>query len=72
MYYYPDNLKQRFTPKASWEEKNFFTNKTSFDPFKPNCLRCTFGMQATVDTTNHKLASRCFNWVSVGCYDEYL
>lgn len=72
MYYYPDNLKQRFTPKASWEGKNFFTNKTSFDPFKPNCLRCTFGMQATVDTTNHKLASRCFNWVSVGCYDEYL
>jgi hypothetical protein len=44
MYYYPDSLKQRFTPKASWEGKNFFTNKTSFDPFKPNCLRCTFGI----------------------------
>lgn len=73
MYYYTDNIKQRFTPKASWEGKNFFTNKTSFDPFKPNALRCTFGIQATHDkSATQKLASRCFNWVSVGYYDEYL
>nr|DAV74029.1 MAG TPA: hypothetical protein [Bacteriophage sp.] len=70
MYYYPDSLKQKFTPKASWEGKNFFTNKTSFDPFKPNCVRCTFGIHATAGDTYK--ASRCFNWVSVGNYDEYL
>lgn len=70
MYYYSDSLKQKFTPKASWEGKNFFTNKTSFDPFKPNCVRCTFGIHATAGDTNK--ASRCFNWVSVGNYDEYL
>lgn len=71
-YYYLDEMKEKYTPKASWEGKNFFTDKTEFNKNKPNCIRCTFGIQATSDTANHKKASRCFNWVSVGYYDEFI
>nr|DAS39675.1 MAG TPA: hypothetical protein [Caudoviricetes sp.] len=48
-YYYQDELKEKYTPKASWEGKNFFTDKTEFNKYKPNCIRCTFGIQATSD-----------------------
>lgn len=71
-YYYQDELKQKYTPKASWEGKNFFTDKTEFNKYKPNCIRCTFGIQATSDQANGKKASRCFNWVSVGYYEEFI
>jgi hypothetical protein len=33
-------------------------------------LTITFGRQATV--TSAKGATRCFNWISVGYYDEYI
>lgn len=71
-YYYQDELKEKYTPKASWEGKNFFTDKTEFNRNKPNCIRCTFGIQATADAAKNKKASRCFNWVSVGYYDEFI
>lgn len=73
-YYYPDFMKQRFTPRASDQGKNFFTNKTLFNPNKPNIINVTFGIQATVNdaVSPNILASRCFNWVSIGYYDEYL
>jgi len=45
-----------------------------FNPYKPNIINVTFGIQATVNdaVSPNILASRCFNWVSIGYYDEYL
>mgnify|MGYP002515443056 FL=1 len=68
-YYYPDYIKQLYTPRASYEKKDFFTNKNKFDNTKPNYVCVTFGIQAT---DNGNGATRCFNWISVGYYDEYL
>ena len=68
-YYYQDYMKRMFAPKASWEGKNFFTNKNDFVESKPNMLNITFGIQATDAGEG---ATRCFNWVSVGYYDEFL
>lgn len=68
-YYYSDLMKSKFGPKASFDNKNFFTNKTLFTESKPNILNITFGIQAT---DNGQGATRCFNWVSVGYYDEYI
>ena len=56
-----------FTPRASFENKNIFYNKSFLNPNKPNLVNITFGIQATAPN-----ATRCFNWVSVGYYDEYL
>lgn len=70
-YYYPDFIKQLYQPQASYKGKDFFSIKTHFNPLKPNMINITFGMQAT-DGGSDKRASRCFNWVSVGYYDEYL
>ena len=71
-YYYPDYIKATYTPKASYQNKNFFNTRSQFNPMAPNVIRCTFGIQATYDDVNQIKASRCFNWVSVGYYDEYL
>lgn len=64
---------ERFTPKASFENKNLSTDKHNFDPNKPNTITCSFGIQAT-DNYNGggRGATRCFNWNSVGYYDEYV
>ena len=35
-------------------------------------LNVTFGIQATHDTSKDIKASRCFNWISLGYYDEYV
>lgn len=54
----------KFTPKASFERKNVSTDKTQLDPEKPNMVTVSFGInQAT---------TRCFNWISVGDYPEYV
>lgn len=58
---------EAFTPKASFENKTIFYNKSKLDAISPNLISCTFGIQATAPN-----ATRCFNWVSVGYYDEYL
>lgn len=64
---------ERFTPKASFENKNLATDKHNFVEDKPNTLTCSFGIQATDNTaTGGAGATRCFNWNSVGYYDEYL
>lgn len=56
-----------YVPKSTKENKNIFFNKTHFNKTKPNYITCTFGIQATAPN-----ATRCFNWISVGYYDEYL
>ena len=58
---------EAFTPRASFENKTIFYNKSKLVSLKPNLISCTFGMQATAPD-----ATRCFNWVSVGYFDEYL
>lgn len=65
-----DNV-EKYTPKASFENKNLSNDKHNFDPDKPNTLTCSFGIQATYKDAQHP-ATRCFNWNSVGYYDEYL
>lgn len=70
-YYYPDDMKISYSPKPSNSNKDFFTNKTKFSKDRPNMINITFGRQAT-DGGASKRASRCFNWVSVGYYDEYV
>lgn len=60
----------KYVPKASFENKNIFYNKHLLNPYKPNLLNVTFGIKATPDAESG--ATRCFNWVSVGYYDEYL
>lgn len=58
---------EAFTPRASFENKTIFYNKSKLVNLKPNLVSCIFGRQATAPD-----ASRCFNWVSVGYFDEYL
>lgn len=58
---------EAFTPRASFENKTIFYNKSKLVSLKPNLISCTFGRQATAPN-----ATRCFNWVSVGYFDEYL
>ncbi len=68
-YYYNDKRKVSHTPKASYQHKTFFTNKSAFNNKHANYINITFGIQAT-DSGNG--ATRCFNWISVGNYDEYV
>ena len=79
-YWYHVNLDEvinsgveRYTPKASYENKTLATDKHKFVEDKPNTLTCSFGIQATDNTAQGGSgATRCFNWNSVGYYDEYL
>ena len=68
-YYYTDDIKLKYTPKASYLGKNFFTISTLFRQDIPNYVNLTFGRQATDSGSG---ATRCFNWISVGYYDEYV
>ena len=52
----------RYTPKASFENKNVMTDKSQLNREKPNMVTCSFG----VDVYN----TRCFNWISCGAFDE--
>lgn len=54
----------RYTPKASFENKNVMTDKSQLNREKPNMVTCSFG----VDVYN----TRCFNWISCGAFDEYI
>ena len=53
-----------FSPKASFEHKNVSTDKSKLNTQKPNMVTCSFGVN--IYTT------RCFNWISVGYYNEYV
>ena len=55
---------ERYTPKASFENRNVMTDKSQLNREKPNMVTCSFG----VDVYN----TRCFNWISCGAFDEYL
>lgn len=73
-WYYVDLTKdniipsvEAFTPKASFENKNIFFNKSRLNKEKPNCINITLGKKATSPS-----ASRCFNWISVDYYDEFI
>lgn len=67
--YYSEDDKHLFIPKSSALAKNIFDVRSTFSEDKPNLLNITFGIQAT---DNGSGATRCFNWVSVGYYDEYI
>lgn len=54
----------RYTPKASYENKNVMTDKSQLDREKPNMVTCSFGIDV--------YKTRCFNWISCGVFDEYL
>lgn len=54
----------RYTPKASFENKNVMTDKSQLNREKPNMVTCSFG--------NDVYNTRCFNWVSCGVFDEYV
>ena len=54
----------RYTPKASYENKNVMTDKTQLNREKPNMVTCSFGIDV--------YKTRCFNWISCGAFDEYL
>lgn len=58
-----------YIPKPSKDNKDIFYNKTHIDPEIPEMVTVTFGIEAT---DNGKGATRCFNWISKGYYDEYL
>lgn len=60
----PTYLVELITPKASFENKNVSTDKTKLNLEKPNMVYCSFGINM------HK--TRCFNWISVGSFDEFL
>jgi hypothetical protein len=55
---------ERYTPKSSTDNKNVITDKTQPDTDKPNFVMCSFGING--------LTTRCFNWVSIGIYNEYI
>jgi hypothetical protein len=58
-----------YTPRASYEKKNLFYNKTGLQQDKPTVITCSFGIQATDSGSG---ATRCFNWVSSNTGDKYL
>lgn len=60
-----------YKPMASEEGKNIFFNKTKLEDGIPTIITCGFGMKAN-DQEDGEGATRCFNWVSKGQYDEKL
>lgn len=77
-WYYVDLTKtdilpniESYTPRASSYGKNLFYDKSALDELKPTIATITFGIQAT-DKEDGNGATRCFNWVSKGYYDEFL
>lgn len=66
---YQEGIDKFYNGKASFENKNLFYNKSELSSEYPNMIMCTFGKNAT-DAGNG--ATRCFNWLSVGYYNEYL
>ena len=54
----------QYIPKASFETKDVFYNKTLLTEGAPNIVTCSFGQNAHT--------TRCFSWLSAGYYDEYI
>ncbi len=70
--YWSQIMKQRLAPKASYLHKNFLDDKSALREDQPNCINQTFGIQGSETTAGANDATRCFTWVSVGYYDEYI
>lgn len=77
--YFSDDRKLLYAPKASMDNKNFFTTRSKFKDDEPNMVFIGLGIEGTdnspigTSSTFHESgATRCFNWVSVGYYDEYV
>ena len=68
--YYTEEQKHLYVPKASKYNKNIFGTRSTFSENYPNMVNITFGIQATDDGVSG--ATRCFNWISTGYYDEYV
>ena len=68
--YYSEEVKQALAPKPSFDPKTFGSWHTRFNKTRPNCINITLGKQGT--DTGSGDAVRCFNWISYGCYDEYI
>lgn len=66
-YYWTDAQKRDLIPRSSAEDKTIFNAASKFSRTSPNIVNITFGIQAT---DNGNGATRCFNWVSEGYYDE--
>lgn len=66
---YQEGIDKYYNGKASFENKNLFYNKSELSSTTPNMVFCTFGKQATDAGVG---ATRCFNWLSVGYYNEYI
>ena len=67
--YYSMENKHLYVPKSSKQNKTIYGTRNTFTEDAPNMVNITFGIQAT---DNGYGATRCFNWVSVGYYDEYI
>lgn len=65
-----DNIEE-YTPKASFQHKDIWYDKTKLKYGKPTVITCSFGIQANA-VEGGIGATRCFNWMSRGVYDEYV
>lgn len=64
---------KQYTPRTSKEGKNIYYDKTKLNEMKPSTVVVSFGIQATDNTAiGGSGATRCFNWVSKGYYDEFI
>lgn len=70
-FYYSDEQKRRMKPGVSLHNDGMFSVRSHFRADMPNMVNVTFGRQATAKNTDVK-ASRCFNWISIGYYDEFV
>ena len=66
---YQENIEEFYTGKASYQNKTIFYNKSTLQDL-PNMITCSFGKKATDNGIDG--ATRCFNWISKGYYNEYL
>lgn len=58
-----------YTPRASFENKNIYYNKTNLNKERPSMITCTFGIQATDSGAG---ATRCFNWLTGQLSEKYI
>lgn len=68
--YYVTEFKKRLQPKSSHNPKTFGSWHTRFNPSTPNSVNITLGKNGTSNASTG--ADRCFNWISVGCFDEFI
>lgn len=62
-----------YTPRATYENKNLFYDKTNLEKSRPSSIKCSFGIQATDNrASGGNGATRCFNWLSGNLDDKYI